>query len=352
LNADLELRLRRAWTRRGPLALALWPLSLWYGALVALRRRLYQWGWLRATRLPVPVLVVGNVVVGGAGKTPATIAVVRHLKERGWHPGVVSRGHGRDDAQPCLPVRDDTPAASSGDEPLLIRRATGVPVWVGRRRAQAAQALLAQHPEVNLIVCDDGLQHLALARDLELVVFDDRGTGNGWLLPAGLLREPWPRHGGVAQLVLNQHWRADVATQPAGHMARRALADHALDARGERVPLAGLGGQTGQAVHALAGIARPEVFFDMLRARGLVLASTTALPDHVDPRAQWPALAARLAQEPGVLLCTEKDAVKLFALPPSHGLRVLAVPLELAPEPAFWAALDAQLSSAHGRQTP
>lgn len=352
MNADIELRLRRAWTRRGPLSLALWPLSLLYGALVALRRRLYHWGWLHATRLPVPVLVVGNVVVGGAGKTPATIAVVRHLRERGWRPGVVSRGHGRDEGPVCLPVLDDTPVQASGDEPLLIRQATGVPVWVGRRRAQAAQALLAQHPEVDLIVCDDGLQHLALGRDLELVVFDERGTGNGWLLPAGLLREPWPRASTVPQLVLHQRWQAGVPTGHAGHGALRALADQAVDAHGGRVPLAALATGHGQAVHALAGIARPEVFFDMLRARGLTLASATALADHADPRARWPALAAGLAQAPGVLLCTEKDAVKLFDLPAPTGLRVLAVPLELAPEPAFWAALDAQLSSVHGRQTP
>lgn len=351
MNAALESALRQAWVRRGPLAWLLYPLSLIYRALLALhQRRSLQ----AATRLPVPVLVVGNVVVGGTGKTPATIAIVRHLLAQGWRPGVVSRGHGRRHGG-VLAVGAHSQASQCGDEPLLIHRATGVPVYVARQRAAAGLALLAAHPEVNLIVCDDGLQHLALARDLEVVVFDDRGLGNGWCLPAGLLREPWPRSSHITghrpALVLHQQ-RTPVTPFCPGFVAQRALADAAVDAAGAARPLTELGacGSTGPLV-ALAGIARPEVFFAMLTERGLALSHCWALPDHADLVAQWPALQARCP--PGAtVLCTEKDAVKLWPLLGSGSPEVLAVPLLLAPQPAFFTALDAQLSSVDGPQTP
>ena len=143
-------------------------------------------------RADVPVIVVGNVSAGGAGKTPVTLALLEHLRARGWHPGVVSRGYGRRTTD-CREVRSDSLALDVGDEPLLIARRAQVPVFVARQRMQAVQALRQAHPRINLIVCDDGLQHLALARDVEICVFNDEGVGNGWLLPAGPLREPWPR---------------------------------------------------------------------------------------------------------------------------------------------------------------
>lgn len=328
------------WSRRGLLARLLWPVSVLYGALVWWRRTLYATGLLPTHRLPVPVVVVGNVVVGGAGKTPTVIALVHHLRSQGWHPGVVSRGYGRHSSA-VLPVRPDTPPADSGDEPTLIQRATGVPVWVAPRRVDAARALLAAHPEVDLLLCDDGLQHLALGRDVAIAVFDDRGLGNGWLLPAGLLREPWPPRRGHRwrpDLVLNQ--RRDDApplrTQaysdvPAFHASRR-LAPHAVGPAGQRIPLQAL---RGQALTAVAGIARPEVFFDMLRAQGLELARTVALPDHADSAAY-----ADLLRAQGTLVCTEKDAVKLFAVWPAGPTKAWAVPLVLTPETAFWHALD------------
>ena len=145
--------------------------------------------------------MVGNVVVGGAGKTPATVAIVQHLRKTGHRPGVVSRGYGRrskhsDRLNDVLQVGPDTPADTSGDEPALISRATGVPVFVGRSRIAAGRALLEAFPDTTVLVCDDGLQHLALHADVAVAVFDERGIGNGWLLPAGLLREPWPRSWG------------------------------------------------------------------------------------------------------------------------------------------------------------
>lgn len=331
------------WSRRGPLAWLLWPISLLYGGLFALRSILYAAGLLKVQRLPVPVVVVGNVVVGGAGKTPTVIALVKHLQSRGWRPGVVSRGYGRRSSA-VLAVRPDTPAADSGDEPALIQRATGVPVWVAPQRVDAARALLAAHPDVNLLLCDDGLQHLALGRDVAIAVFDDRGSGNGWLLPAGLLREPWPPRAGHRfrpDLVLHQR-RDDTppAKPPAAtglptfHAVRR-LADHAVGPQGQRIALEAL---RGQALTAVAGIARPEVFFDMLRARGLTLSHTVALPDHADAAAYTHLLRAR-----GTLVCTEKDAVKLFAAWSADHGAAWAVPLELSPEPAFWPALDGLL---------
>lgn len=348
MSAATESALRQAWLARGPLARLLYPVSLFYRSLVAVRRRLYAWGWKRASRLPVPVVVVGNVVVGGAGKTPTTIATVRHLIARGWHPGVASRGHGRRGTQ-AMAVHPDSRASDCGDEPLLIHRASGVPVFVARQRATAAHALLLAHPTVDVIVCDDGLQHLALARDLEIVVFDDRGVGNGWCLPAGMLREPWPRQSTVPGLVLHQQ-RHPAAPFCPGFVARRALSSDAVDTSGASTPLADLAARQAPVV-ALAGIARPEVFFDMLTEAGLRLAQTWPLPDHADLATLWPALQAKCPAG-ATVLCTEKDAVKLWPLLDKTAPRVLAVPLVLTPEPAFFDALDAQLSSRHGSQTP
>jgi len=328
-----------SWQRRGPLTWALWPLSLLMGGLVRLRQGLYLSGLLRRHVLPVPVIVVGNVVAGGAGKTPVVLALVKHLQARGLHPGVVSRGYGRR-TRDCREVRDDSPVHDVGDEPALIRRNTGVPVFVATRRIEAARALLQAYPQTNVLVSDDGLQHYALARDIEICVFDDRGVGNGFLLPAGPLREPWPRY---VDLVLH------TGNRPAftGYTARRALAAQAVRIDGSHVDLVALA-QHGRPLLAVAGTARPQAFFDMLQALGLPLTLTVARPDH-DDYAHW----QRPLERDYTLLCTEKDALKLWA----HHPDALAVPLNFAPEPAFYAALDrlleaTQLSSPHGHPTP
>ncbi|WGT66027.1 tetraacyldisaccharide 4'-kinase [Variovorax paradoxus] len=324
-------RLQRAWLHRGVLAWLLWPLSLVYAALFALRSWFYRLGWLKTERVQVPVIVVGNVIAGGAGKTPVVMAVVRHLQARGLRVGVISRGYGRH-TDDCREVLDESDPRDVGDEPALIRHATGAPVFVARRRVEAARALLARHPATQIIVSDDGLQHLALARDIEICVFDDRGVGNGWRLPAGPLREPWPRR---CDLVLHSGERPAF---DGGYTATRALAQEAMTGDGKRVPLSALAGKP---VSALAAIARPEAFFDMLRTRGLTLAETFALPDHYD-FADWQAPA----NTGHPLLCTEKDAVKLWRKAPG----ALAVPLRFEPAPEFFAALDAKLSSLDGYQ--
>lgn len=338
----LQRVLMQAWRQRGWLARLLWPLSVLLGLLVRLRQGLYLSGFLQRHRVPVPVIVVGNVVAGGAGKTPVVMALARHLQARGLHPGVISRGHGRR-TRGCREVHADSPALEVGDEPALIKRSTQVPVFVAARRIDAARALLARYPQTDVLLSDDGLQHYALARDIEVCVFDDRGVGNGWLQPAGPLREPWPR---PVDLVLH------TGARPAftGFTSRRALARHAVRANGTQVALATLAQASGRPLLAVAAIARPEAFFDMLRAQGLPLTRTMALPDHYDFD-NWP----RPTDKAYTLICTEKDAIKLWQQHPD----ALAVPLEFTPEPAFLAALDAlldatpvtPLSSTHGHTT-
>ena len=324
--------LQRAWLRRGALARVLWPLSLAFGALAALRRAAYRMRLLESERLAVPVVIVGNVVAGGSGKTPVVMAVVDHLRSRGLAAGVVSRGYGRSTSD-CREVRPDSRAVEVGDEPLLVAQRCEVPVFVAASRAEAARALLAAHPATQVIVSDDGLQHYRLQRDIEICVFDERGTGNGWLLPAGPLREPWPRS---VDLVL----RPGAATGISGFEARRRLAAVAVRGDGTRIELASL---KGRPLKAVAGIARPEAFFAMLRAQGLQVVQAVGLPDH--HRFNEPVSAEY------ELICTEKDAVKLWRLRPE----AWAVPLRLEVEPQFWAALDrlldAKLSSRHGSQT-
>jgi tetraacyldisaccharide 4'-kinase len=331
LSTFLHQHLPRVWLRRGPVAWALRPVAAVYGALVALRRWAYDTGFFKTQRIPALVIVVGNVVAGGAGKTPVTMAVARHLLAQGFRVGVISRGHGRR-TQDTRAVAHDSAPLDVGDEPLLIHQATGVPVWVARARADAALGLLQAHPDVQILICDDGLQHQALARDIELCVMDERGTGNGWLLPAGPLREPWPR---PVDAVLHTGPSVAGGGQIGEYRAPRQLADHALTSHGQRVALSTL---AGQAVDAVAGLARPEAFFSMLRQAGLTLAHTHALPDHHDFQ-DWQPTSATSPSTDRPLLCTEKDAAKLWA----HQPDALAVPMVVTPEPAFWTALDTRI---------
>lgn len=348
--AGLQQALLRAWTGRGVLAWALTPLALIYATLLALRRLAYRRQWLRSERVGVPVLVVGNVVAGGAGKTPTVLGVVAHLQARGWQVGIVSRGYGRK-GDGYQAVESHSSPAEVGDEPLLLQRKTGVPVFVGRKRAEAARALLAAHPQTQLIVCDDGLQHYALYRDVEICVLDGRGTGNGWLLPAGPLREPWP-----LQPLVQAGQRGNTlllqtgASALPGYLAERRLATYSVGIDGDAQPLSALTAPGAPPVMAVAGIAQPETFFSMLRASGLVLQKTMALPDHYDFDS-W----SRTIDGGYTVICTEKDAVKLW----QHVPTARAVPLLQTAPPAFYAALDralqahrpAPVSSPHGHPT-
>lgn len=335
----LRRRLPRSWQRRDWLSLSLWPLATLFGMLLQMRRLTYRVGLLRRTRLPVPVVVVGNVVAGGSGKTPVVAEIARQMRNWGWRPGIVSRGYGRSTRDARL-VAPSSRADDVGDEPLLLARLTGVPVAVARRRAEAGLLLLREHPEVDIVLADDGLQHLALARDIEICVFGSEGAGNGWLLPAGPLREPWPR---AVDLLL----RTESSAAMQGHRLDRRLAGEAIQADGTRQALDDLVRQaraSGQAVRAVAGVAHPQAFFDMLRARGIALDEARALADHA------PITASMLRPDDGtgVLLCTEKDATKLWPLLPT----AWAVPLEITIEPAFWDRLRARLPARPATRGP
>ena len=338
--------LAQAWNHRGLLAWLLWPVSWLYGAATALRRWLYRAGIFKTSRVAAKVIVVGNVVAGGAGKTPVVIALVKHLQARGVQAGVVSRGYGRgtDDCREVLP---NSLANDVGDEPALMKNACDMPVFVANKRVEAATALLAKYPQTQVIVCDDGLQHHSLHRNLEICVFDDRGIGNGFLLPAGPLREPWPRSA-MQSSTTQEHpsggllWPATqslllhTGPHPAlngGFRATRALAAHAVRSDGSTVPLAGL---RGQALAAVAAIANPAQFFAMLRDQGLTLAHTEPLPDHYTFDSwlcNW--------DEGYSLICTEKDAVKLWRTHP----HALAVPLVLTLDAAFLRMVDAAMAN-------
>lgn len=289
------------WRPRPSLAMrCLQPVALLLQGLAALHRR-----WVGAPVPPgVPVIVVGNLVVGGAGKTPTGIALVHWLRLQGWQPGVVSRGYGRQGGEVRVVTTDSTPA-QVGDEPLLIHRRTGAPVVVGRDRVAALQVLRAAAPQVDIVVCDDGLQHHRLHRDVELIVFDERGAGNGLTLPAGPLRQPlgeapWPQ-----ALVL---YNAPAPSTPwPGPRAQRRLAGALPLAdwwRGNVGALQPLAALAGRPLLAAAGMGHPERFFGMLQAEGLSF-DRLPLPDHAafEPLPWPPGTAA--------VLVTEKDAVKL-----------------------------------------
>ena len=325
----------RLWADRGAASTALLPLSWAFRGAVGLRRRLFREGVLSSHSLPVPVIVVGNLIVGGAGKTPTVIAVVSLLRRQGRTPGIVSRGYGRDESA-VREVRADSEARRVGAEPLLLARRAAVPVFVGSDRVAAGHALLAAHPEVDVIVSDDGLQHLALGRDIEVMVFDDRGAGNDRLFPAGPLREPLPQRLQANQLVL---YSAGAASTPLpGFLGRRTLAGVAPLAdwwRGEAPSLAALEALRGKTVVAAAGLARPAGFFAMLRERGLEVVELP-LPEHHDFRAlPWPVTT-------GDVVVSEKDAVKID---PAQriGSRIWVATLDFEPEPAFDQALLAML---------
>lgn len=350
------------------------PVSLMYGLLVTVHRCYYRYLPHKLKRLPVPVIVIGNLIAGGAGKTPVCLALIRHLQAQGWSPGVVSRGYGRDKktAADYLEVEVDTPAALCGDEPLLLKQRTHVPIMVGPRRFEAGVRLLQQHPEVNVLVLDDGLQHRQLHTDVRIVVFDERGLGNGWLLPAGLLREPWPTPHHAQDFVLcpassptkphlkRAHQRLMSAFRQAPPLGiffvQRSLSPmaHAPCGKTQRVS---------DLVHlpslALAGIAKPEQFFDMLTHNGIALAKTLALADHA--HLQDIDFAALQAYPQWFM--TEKDSVKLFpvwkhiraSLAQAHPTQALpqlwAVPLEVQIAPDFFTAFDERLSFLNGHTT-
>ncbi|MFP5410352.1 MAG: tetraacyldisaccharide 4'-kinase [Gammaproteobacteria bacterium] len=326
--------LQRLWTRTGFVTLLLAPFALLFALVVGLRRLAYRRGWRPSVAVGVPVVVVGNITVGGSGKTPLVIWLVERLRAQGWRPGVVSRGYGGS-ARGCVEVMPDSEPALTGDEPLLIRIKADVPVVVGRDRVAAARWLLAHHPGVDVIVSDDGLQHYRLARDVEIAVVDAAvGLGNRWPLPAGPLREPPGRLREVDAVVQVLRGtavpRRDLGPK-AWHVDYRPGRAWRLQAPSARLALADLPPRDWVAA---TGIGRPQGFFDMLRAQGLAV-ETRAFPDHH---------AFRPGELPieGAVLMTEKDAVKCR---PFAGTDWWAVELDVAPEKGFMDWLDARLAT-------
>lgn len=325
--------LQQQWFQQRRLTPALWlllPLNWLFVLGAALKKCLTT-----PQRLQVPVVVVGNLTVGGAGKTPLTIALARELAAGGRRPGIVSRGYGGS-ATHARPVPADASPHEVGDEPILLARRSGVPVWVGRDRAAAGRALLAAHPEVDLLLCDDGLQHYRLARDVELAVFDGRGAGNGWRLPLGPLREPLARLATVDAVVCNG--AADPRlprSTPVFAMNLQPGLFYRLSDPMQSCPAAAL---LGKKLYALAGIGDPGRFFRTLEALGLSFAAHP-FPDHHAYVASDLAFAAD-----GILLMTEKDAVKCAALTTGEAW-VLPVEAELSP-----ALIDLVLEKIRGRQ--
>jgi tetraacyldisaccharide 4'-kinase len=291
--------------------------------LVALRRALYRAGFLYRERLPVPVVVIGNITVGGTGKTPLVIYLALALRALGRRPGIVSRGY-RGDATQVVEVTAGSDPGAAGDEPLLLARRTDCPVFVGRNRVAAARALLAGHPECDVILADDGLQHYRLARDVEIAMFDQRGVMNGWSLPAGPLREPVSRLAEVDAVVLN-----GTAVSPAPTFDRPLFVMHLLgdsfyrlDDPRTKCSAADLAGKK---LHAVAGIGAPQRFFDRLSAMGLSVAEH-AFADHHSFR------EADFAFAGDAILTTEKDAVKLARLRLPLPVWVLPVTAEVSPD--------------------
>jgi len=326
----------RHWYRRGALAWLLWPASLAFGCLVFFRKLLYGLRILRSSHPGIPVIVVGNLTVGGSGKTPLVLWIAELLKARGWAPAIVSRGYGGGSGAPRAATVASR-AEEVGDEPIVLARRSGCPVWVGPDRVKVIEALRAQHPEVDVVILDDGLQHYALRRDVEIAVVDSRGFGNGWLLPAGPLREPPRRLRGVDAVVFhgapkNEGWGPKTfAMRLEGEVAHRMS-----DAR-DRQPLQAWRGET---VHAVAGIGDPPRFFRYVEKSGPAVVPH-AFADH------HRFVPEELDFGDGLpVLMTEKDAVKLRGHARANWW---VLPVTAQPEAAFG---DWLLRTLDGRRRP
>jgi tetraacyldisaccharide 4'-kinase len=308
------------WYGNHPARWVLWPAAQLYLGLARLRRALYRRGVLRVAELPVPVIVVGNVSVGGTGKTPFIIWIAAELKRRGFRPGIVTRGYrGRADVWPQAVAPDSDPAVV-GDEPVLLATRTACPVVAGPDRVAAARQLLDRNA-VDVVLSDDGLQHYRLGRQIEIAVVDGaRGMGNGLCLPAGPLREPPARLDAVDAIVVNGGDWGHAGVFRAEAVVTRV---YRLTDRAER-PLEQF---RGAPVHAVAGIGNPQRFFDLLEDAGLDVVPHP-LDDHADLTAADVAF-----DEPGAVLVTEKDAVKCRGI--EHpDLWCVVVDLRFAADPA------------------
>ena len=292
--------LQHHWYRITPLHIILFPLSIIFRLLAGMRRWLYRIGFLASEKLPVPVIVVGNITVGGSGKTPLTLWLAQQLIAHGWHPGIISRGYGGKAKLPQVVLPSSDPG-EVGDEPLLMARRKLCPVWIGRCRPDAARALLQAHPECDVILSDDGLQHYRLQRDVEIAVVDGvQRFGNGYLLPAGPLREPVTRLAQVDAVVIHGgtpdagQYSMQLQGEIFYNLLNPEITAHAADFRNQNL-------------HAIAGIGHPQRFFTHLHHLGLKV-HDHSFPDH------YRYTPADLTYDNAdAILMTEKDAVKCLA---------------------------------------
>ena len=308
------------WSRRGVVARLLWPASLVFGLVASFRRFFYKVGILKSYAAGIPVIVIGNLSVGGAGKTPLVLWVADFLKRHGRKPGIVSRGYGGSVAEgkeaKAATIASDP--AEVGDEPMLLSRRSGCPVWVSADRVLAATTLRRESPEVDVILADDGLQHYALRRDLEICVVDAHSLGNRMLLPAGPLREPLSRLRSVGAVV--EHGSSSFGGyQMKLEGEQLANLTNAKEAR----PVKSFAGQK---VHAVAGIGDPKRFFLQLARSGLKIVPHP-FPDHHVFRAEDLDFG-----DAAPVVMTEKDAVKCKRIARAHHW-VFAV--DAVPDPAF-----------------
>jgi len=376
-------QIEKAWQNRGTLACLLWPVSLLYSAITSLRSMAYRRGWRKVHPVPLPVIVVGNLSIGGTGKTPLCAHLVHLFEQRGWQPGIVSRGYGGErHIQPYLIKESDT-ATSVGDEPLMLFRQTRAPVCVCIDRAKAVEHLAAS-TTVDIVFSDDGLQHLAMPRVAQVIVFDgQRGLGNGWLLPAGPLRQTLS-HLASTQLAstdviaiqtrhdtLSMDVRDSLNGNPASEYTHKPrlqnrliealtllkpskvitasgdrntsgqtsvmgqilhntfslqLSEAVCLATGKRQPLSSFAGTP---VVAMAGIGNPQRFFNALESIGLQIIPVIKPDHHVYQ------LQDLLFDQDGPVLVTSKDAVKLRALP-LNPAQLFEVPATLQLSPSLY----------------
>ena len=317
---NIETIITRAWQRKAAWLWLLLPVSWLYALLMVLRRQAYKVGVFSSYRAPIPVMVIGNITVGGSGKTPLIIALVRHLQQQGIKVGVISRGYGGDSSQMPLLVNTESVPNVVGDEPCLIVNTTGTAMAVSPNRQQAIAILLESYPDLQLIIADDGLQHYALQRDIEWVVVDaTRGFGNKQLLPAGFLREPISRlkdanviyhHKPDASSIYN---KSDYNKPLTEHLTMHLQPDDlellwSSHNRIDNLAVVATAPEKGSQVHVVSGIGYPQRFFDTLNALGFEVIPHP-YPDHYDF-----SLDELLQYTDHPIIVTSKDAVKIRAL--------------------------------------
>lgn len=324
------------------LSIALWPLARIFQTIAWLRRLFYRTGILSSTKLPCPVVVIGNIHVGGVGKTPLVAALVKALQARQIKVGIISRGYGRSSKKTVI-VENGTVVSEAGDEPLMLFQQTQAPIAVANTREAAGQALLAAYPDIQLLISDDGLQHYALKRDMEIVVFPSADIGKKMdVLPNGPLREPLRRLQYVngiifsqgkqqsiqqakqAGLIINNQWKGYSSIN---YGAFYSLNEPHRTAQAQEF--------SGKHCAAIAAIGRPQRFFLALQNLGIELVQTVALNDHASiESADWP--------EADVVFITEKDAVKLTTSMPNN-IWVLPLSAQICPDLAQFIQTELQL---------